>query len=339
VSAPGALWSAALDEYPTALGWAHDGSFLAVGTDQGALTVFGGADGAVLRRAEAHQGGVLALAWSPAARALATSGQDGAVRLWYADDDAPREIVAASSAWTETLAWHPDGRLLATATGKVARVWRAGGAAVSKAPPVESTISGVSWSPSGKQLALACYGGVRIVDPTSGARRKMLHWKGSMLDVAWRPQGNVIACGCQDNTVHFWRLPRGKDSMMSGYPFKPKVLSFSHDGALLATTGAPTVTVWRFDGKGPEGREPYLLDAHTEALTTVAFSPMVTMLASGCKRGEVHLWAPGEHERPVRSYRTGARVEKLAWGLGIERRTLLLAAADGAGTISVWPLS
>ena len=44
--------------------------------------------------------------------------------------------------------------------------------------------------------------------------------------------------------------------MMSGYQGKPRSLSFDNSGVLLATGGSERVTVWSFDGEGPEGTAP-----------------------------------------------------------------------------------
>ena len=39
-----------------------------------------------------------------------------------------------------------------------------------------------------------------------------------MLSLAWSPDGSVVASGCQDNNVHFWRFPQGKDTVLPGTP-------------------------------------------------------------------------------------------------------------------------
>jgi WD40 repeat protein len=83
----------------------------------------------------------------------------------------------------------------------------------------------------------------------------------------------VIACGSQDASVHFWRLKSGKDSEMTGYPFKPKALAWDRESKLLATAGDAKVTVWDFRGKGPEGSRPIQLESHKGVCTRLAFSP------------------------------------------------------------------
>jgi WD40 repeat protein len=217
-------------------------------------------------------------------------------------------------------------------------VLSADGRVLVELPPLESTVAGLGWSPDGAQIACACYGGVRIFDGKTGRRQRALEWKGSMVSLAWSPNGKVIACGCQDNSVHFWRVPAGKDSQMSGYPCKPRALAWSHDGRLLATSGAPEVTFWTFEGKGPEGTKPIQLTAHEEVITAMAFAPVVDMLATGCRAGVGYFWAPEEVPRPVRRFGLGARIEALQWTLAPAEDNVLLAGCDAEGSVGVWAL-
>jgi WD40 repeat protein len=281
---------------------------------------------------------VASLAWNPREPILCLSGDDGALAFLNGADGSVTPILEPSGAWAEHLAWNPKGSKLAVALGRSARVLASDGRALIQLPEVDSTITGIAWSPDGAQVACACYGGVRLFDSKTGRRLRSLEWKGSMLSIAWRPDGRVIACGCQDNSVHFWRLPVGKDSQMSGYAAKPKAIGWSHDGRLLATSGAPQITIWSFDGTGPEGTTPVELAAHDEPVTALAFAPVVGMLASGCRGGRGYFWAPDELARPVRRFEMTARIETLQWTLAPAEENVLLAGADAKGQVGVWAL-
>jgi WD40 repeat protein len=325
------------DDFPRGLSWSATGQELAWGTASGTVQIAAAKDGQLLRAASLPGTGVASLAWHPREPRLAVGGEDGSVSFVDAINGVSA-IVAPAGSWAEHLAWNPKGSKLAVALGRAAQVLAADGRVLVKLPQVESTIAGLAWSPDGAQVAVACYGGVRLFDAKTGRRQRSLDWKGSMLSLAWRPGGRTIACGCQDNSVHFWRLPAGKDSQMSGYPGKPRVIEWSHDGRLLATSGAPEITVWKFEGRGPEGTTPIQLSAHEQPITALAFAPLVDLLASGCRGGDGYFWTPEDLARPVRSFSMPDKIEALRWTLAPDENNVLLAGADAAGHVAVWAL-
>jgi WD40 repeat protein len=326
------------DDFPRALAWSGDGEELAWGTASGRVQVIAARTGATVSAMDLPGTGVASLAWHPREPLLCAGGEDGSVSFIDPDVGQLRRVLDSAGCWAEHIAWNPKGSKLAVALGRTAVVLARDGRELLRLPAVESTLSGIAWSPDGSQLACACYGGVRLFDPRTGRRQRSLDWKGSMLGLAWRPDGRVIAGGCQDNSVHFWRLPVGKDSQMSGYPVKPKAIGWNHDGRLLATSGAPQVTVWQFSGGGPEGTAPLELEGHERPVTTLAFAPLVDMLASGCRDGRGYFWAPDRLTRPVRRFMMTARIETLQWTLVPADGNVLLAAADAGGRIAVWAL-
>jgi len=331
------LWSRRVDGYPRASAWSADGRSFAVGSSAGRVHLFAAADGAAERDVEAHEGGLIDLAFHPSKPLFASSGEDGAVRLWAMSGELAATLVEPGRAWAGGLAFKADGGL-AAAVGRAVWVFDAEHREVTRIRYPDSTVAALAFSPDGRRLAVAGYGGVRLYWAKDGSLAQTLAWQGSMLSLAWDPRGKVVACGCQDNSLHFWRLPQGKDSQMSGYPLKPVAISWSHDGKLLASSGAPVATVWPFDGKGPEGRAPVELAAHEDVLTALTFSPgPASLLATGCKGGRVVLWAPPEAERPVRTFAMSDRVERLDWALSPALQQLLLAGVDAAGNVTVWP--
>jgi WD40 repeat protein len=332
---PAPLWSARVDEYPRAMCWSADGERLAVGSASGRISVLRTEDGKIERAFAAHAGGLLSLAFHPQEDRLVSAGEDGAVRLWTGED--ALTLLSPAEVWAGEVAWSPSGDLLAAAAGRSVAVFDSDGSARGHLRFPDSTVAAIAWSPDGGTLAAAGYGGVRLFAPRSGEVKQTLAWKGSMLSLTWSPDGQVVACGCQDNSLHFWRLPGGDDAQMSGYPLKPLAISWSHDGKLLASSGGAVVTVWSFDGEGPEGRRPLELDGHLDPVTAVAFAPAVGVLATGCKKGRVFFWLPGEAEKPVRLHRMEERIEKLAWGLAPRLEQMLLAGVDAGGAVTVWP--
>jgi WD40 repeat protein len=191
------------------------------------------------------------------------------------------------------------------------------------------------WSPDGTGLACSCYGGVHVIDPHTGGRLRHLQGKGSMLSLAWSPDGGIVASGCQDNNVHFWRFPHGKDTVLPGTPLKPRALSWSSDSQLLATTDGPDVMVWTFAGEAEMPPLPVRLVSQPSLATALAFGPGGGLLATGYRNGIVHIWKPREHDQPAGVQPLDGQIEALAWGPS-GNGTLLLAAATEPGSLAVW---
>ena len=157
---------------------------------------------------------------------------------------------------------------------------------------------------------------------------------GSLISMVLNPEGNIVACGSQDNSVHFWRRNTGLDAEMTGYPGKPSELAFDQSGQFLATGGSDQITVWNFDGDGPEGTYPSKLLLHPESITSLAFSNQGKVLASGSKDGSVFVWLLDQHGDG--SPLGGAFVDERISGLRWHPSDSSLAAIDANGGIHVW---
>ena len=121
---------------------------------------------------------------------------------------------------------------------------------------------------------------------------------------------------------------------MSGYPGKPSILTFDDTGLLLATSGGSFVTVWSFQGDGPEGTRPGALKLHVQAVTSLAFVPGGRKLASGARDGGVVVWEvrdDGEGQ-PVGA----ALVDKVISGLAWRPDGRALVALDATGGVTAW---
>jgi WD40 repeat protein len=135
--------------------------------------------------------------------------------------------------------------------------------------------------------------------------------------------------------VHFWRLASGRDSEMTGYPFKPRAIAWDAHGSMLATGGAADVTVWGFGGKGPEGTSPIQLEAHQGVVTQLAFAPRKATLASGAQDMGVILWEPKKQTKPVAFGFLDDQVTGLAWRP--DQRAL--TGVDAGGNVVTWSVS
>ena len=94
------------------------------------------------------------------------------------------------------------------------------------------------------------------------------------------------------------------------------------------------MTVWSFDGDGPEGSVPGELMLHTEPISCLAFSNRGMLLASGARDGSVFSWFlqnDGQGD-PVGGAFAGDLVSQIAW----RPDDSAIAAINANGGITVW---
>ncbi len=327
-------WSAEVGDYAIAGGWSLRGKALMVGDAAGGVYAFDGRSGAAAwKRRGVHEGGVLAVAIHPSGNSFATAGQDSRVLLWRAAEGQVSRAIDVGSGWVENVAWSPDGQWLAASCSRQVRAYGADGAEVWRSDDHPSTVSAIAWSSAG-ELATACYGRVTFFDAPTGELRQKLEWQGSLVSLVLSPDGDVVACGSQDNSVHFWHRSTEQDSMMSGYPAKPSALAFDDTGTLLATGGGEAVTVWSFQGRGPEGTRPGVLELHVQPVTTLAFARRGMRLASGGRDGAVVVWSLQRNGEggSIGAAAVGGVVAELYW----RPDGRALAALDARGGVTVW---
>jgi WD40 repeat protein len=327
-------WKAMVGDYAIACGWACNGALLVVIDAAGGVYGFEGTSGRLRwEHPEIHDGGALAMAVHPAENLVTTTGQDGHVLIWDAEKGQVCERIEVGSGWVENVAWSDDGNHVAVSISRRVHVYDLEGREAWKSADHPSTVSAIVWAGS-EELATACYGRVSFLRGSSGEPLQELEWQGSLVSMVLSPDGNVVACGSQDNSVHFWRRSSGEDSQMYGYRGKPSALAFDEKGTLLATGGGEAVTVWSFEGDGPEGTSPGVLELHVQPISSLAFARRGRRLASGARDGAVVVWAlEGNGEGEV----VGAAIlEDVVADVAWRPDDRGLAAVDASGGVTVF---
>ena len=199
-----------------------------------------------------------------------------------------------------------------------------------------STVRGLAFLPKGYRLGISHYNGASLWFPNAAAAPEPLNWKGSHLDITVSPDSRFVVTAMQENALHAWRIPDKKDLRLSGYPAKPRSLSWSFDGHWLATSGADAGIVWPFDSKeGPVNKPPLECGVRASKVSCVAFHPKSLVLAQGYDDGLVLLLRlPDAAELLVRDA-AGFSVTALAWD--DHGRRLAFGCADGAAGVLTMP--
>ncbi len=226
---------------------------LAFGLGDGTLAL-PGEGGDEWARVAAHEGAVLAFTADAAPTGWLSGGDDGRL-LRSAPDGTVSEIAAFGMKWVEQVATFADGKAAVRAAGVGRNVHLFDGAgALLRVLDHPSTVTGLAFDGKGKRIAASHYNGASVwfVASRSGAPRR-LEWKGSHTGVALSPDGENVVSAMQENALHGWRLADGQHMRMSGYPTKPRALSFTRNSRWMASSGAESVVCWPFFGGGPMG--------------------------------------------------------------------------------------
>jgi WD40 repeat protein len=94
----------------------------------------------------------------------------------------------------------------------------------------------------------------RLRRGASQARPATVCLEGSHIRVSFSPNGKFVVSVMSENALHGWRVKDAANMAMSGYPAKPRSLSWSADRRLLASSGTDGAIVWSFAGRdGPMG--------------------------------------------------------------------------------------
>ena len=285
-------------------------------------------DGDTERKAEVHSGAILSAARTADRARLVTGGDDGAVAATTADGTTTR-IAERPRKWIDHVATGAGGAV-AFVTGRQVNVHFADGRERSLELP--RTAGGTAFAPKGTRLAIARYDGVTLWWPATEAAPTTLAWKGAHLAASFSPDGRYVVTAMQDNALHGWRLSDGKDMRMSGYPSKPRSMSWSAKGRFLATSGANAAILWPFHHKdGPMGRPPLQLGAREVLVTRVACHPRDDMAAVAYQDGMILAVRFADAQEAVMRRPGSGAVSALAWDDGGHR--LVFGTEQGAGGI------
>jgi WD40 repeat protein len=286
---------------------------------------------------EAHQG-LLTVVADPLTNSIVTGGEDGKVNRISADGSV-KLLAEVPRKWITALAAGPSAAV-AYAFGKTANVVMSDGR--TREFTEQRSIEGLAFAPKGLRVAIARYNGVTLQWAGTNGAPVDLEWKGAHNQVTFSPDGRFLVTSMQENALHGWKLDgkpgeETRHMRMSGYPAKPKSLSWSPKGKWLASSGAPAAIVWPFSAKdGPMGKAPLELGTRANILvTSVAFHPAEEVLAIGFIDGMIlGVRIADQKEALLRRPGKGA-ISSMGWS----ESGKLLAFASEAGDCGVVDIS
>lgn len=311
------------------------GAFVVEAAFLGDTAVYALGDGSVRRvsgpaaeETRVHDGAILDAVRSLDGKALITGGDDGVIASVDAIGTVTR-LAERPRKWIDHVAAGPAGTI-AFAAGRQAFVKLGDGR--ERTFDHGRAVGGIAFAPKGLRLAVARYEGVTLWWAGTEAEPAQFAWKGAHIGVTFSPDGRYLVTVMQENALHGWRLDDGRDMRMTGYPAKPKSLSWSVKGRFLASSGANAAILWPFHFKdGPMGRQPMQLGAREELVTRVACHPAEEIVAIGYRDGMVLAVRMADQEEALLRRPGGGPVSALAWDRGGTR--LAFGTEEGAAGI------
>ena len=289
--------------------------------------------------------GVQCVRFSPDGSLLASSDNSGYVTLWKMPRGELLRSLKVSPTHVYAVAFSPDGKTLA-AGGKAPSVglWDvSSGRCVRKQEDLSGLVRCVAFSPDGSMLIAGSNDGT--LEVWNSVTGEFLHNKSGQVQVlctAFSPDGTLLAyAGAREIGVKILAARTWEEC----YAFEARHtncgLAFSPDGSKLAVGGHEEfIRVWDLN----TGKELKALKADVSRVTSIAFSPDGTVLASA---------ADGSHTKHTESdttiwfwtVETGELLHVLkphcrgVSSVDFNRDGTLLASGSWDSTIKIWDMS
>lgn len=251
-----------------------------------------------------HEESVSKIAWGPNGKLATVSGR--VIRIWNADTGELAASLPLAGKAT-AISWNQDGSRLAVGTiDRGGSIWQADTGKVTdlaERVPVEM----IAWSPDGTKLATQFYGAAWLWDPASGAKI-----------------GSPLAAPEKVALRTVLRPARSDTRAAPGMKWSP-------DSKQIAIALGPVGAFWNV-----ERNERFLLIAHQEAISGLAWKGDSGQLATASADGMVRIWNAGNRSTGMRRKLSDNAddVHRIAWERSGGR---ILASASGS--VAIWESS
>lgn len=227
-----------------------DGETIATGTENGILELRAGADGALNRELQGHQGRILSVAFTPDGTAVATGSEDASARLWDISTGQERAALTDLGGPIRHLNITAEGSLLPSeGLEDITRLAGFDHLNVACTAGAADGVTGMLFSPNQQYVATAYFNNlVKLVDLQTGEDHAILEGHtGVVWGIAFSPDSQVMATASMDRTVRLWDVATGAPlAVLEGHTWDVNSLAFSPDSTLLASGSADgTIRLWQ----------------------------------------------------------------------------------------------
>jgi len=311
-----------------ALAFSPDGRVLAVGSSDGAVSLFPMEPKGALRLFSEHTHAVIALAFSADGSALASADGDHRIRVFDVAEGVRRWSRQDHADLITGLCFSPDSRRLVSVSldGRMRFHDSGTGQPLSPTPAACAAIHAAAFSPGGRSIAVGTADGEIRMHPAEGdgPPAAIKAHDAGVTALAFSTDGALLASGGRDGAVAIWS-GSGDSSLAVLTPCAGAVTSlvFSPDGHFLLA-GCTDHAVYQYDALTPGFIKSF--PAHGGEVTALAFSPDGTCFASGSRDRTVRIWHSHVCDpqlTPPRGYADLIRHVRSRRGLVEEMRTCI----------------
>ncbi|WP_101605732.1 WD40 repeat domain-containing protein [Amycolatopsis sp. BJA-103] len=326
------------------LAFSRDGRALATATREHAVRLWDLTDPRnPVRKADVagHREALLSTGFSPDGRLLATGSADRTVRLTDVSDlGAPKPLGGIPADELERAVFSPDGRLLAvTNTNWTAELWDV---TTPAAPRRRSVLSGhkdlqltPAWSPDGRRLITTSWDRTArlwdVADPASPRPLSTMTTPAVVWAAGFSPSGRLVVTAGDDQSVRVWDVTGAAAKELpplSGHTNAIWWTGFTPDGKTIVSTSADRTV--RLQDLGE------LALASSAGWNVGAFTEQGRILVTS--GDDVRLWTMDDLRAPRQLAKLPGPATVTAVALSPDKRSLALAAHDGAGVAGTFLL-
>uniref|UniRef100_A0A383WGZ9 LisH domain-containing protein n=1 Tax=Tetradesmus obliquus TaxID=3088 RepID=A0A383WGZ9_TETOB len=263
----------------TTLDWNHDGSLLASGSYDGMARVWT-REGVLKLKLQRHNGPIFSLKWSKKGDMLLSGSVDKTAIVWDAKTGDVKQQFEFHSAPTLDVDWRNNNTFATCSTDKAIHVCRLG-----ETRPIKTftghtdEVNAIRWDPSSKLLA-SCS------DDTSAK--------------VWSMARDEPVASFSQHTKEIYTIKWSPTGPGSANPSQQLLLATASFDA--------TVKLWDVEGQGLL----HSLEAHTEPVYSVAFSPDGKLMASGSFDNMLHIWNVADGKL-LRSQQADGGIFEVCW--------------------------
>ena len=281
--------------------------------------------------------------FSPDGQTLTIGYVDGGIEIY----DLTTGLRVGSQAQDRHMAFiwaiefHPSGdRLFTCSHDHTIRIWDAKTATCLGALSAHhAEVSGLVCSPDGQLLVSTSHDQtVRFWNAMTGECLKVLQGhRANVWDAAFSPDGEILATVSFDHTIRLWEVRTGRPlkTVRGSYKAIWDVV-FDADGTTLISSGEDRkLCFWNMDQAKETGKAMEVREAHDNEITTLAFHPKLSLLASGGGDRQLKLWSGTTHSEA--STLTG--YDEWIWNISFSPDGRLIAAAGHSLTVCIWDVA